>query len=152
MSLDGLKSALEADLFTTAASAAGLGLLFHQTVIRNVELDVYMYHFLFLFIVALAGLASTYLALTDLTILQALSRVALVAISFDTGLFFSIGIYRLLFHRLRKFPGPLGAKLTRFYTVSKAAKNVQYYKEVEKMHEKYGDFIRTGESGDMNSS
>ncbi|OCL07514.1 putative benzoate 4-monooxygenase cytochrome P450, partial [Glonium stellatum] len=55
-----------------------------------------------------------------------------------------IVVYRLFFHRLHKFPGPFGAKLTRFYAVSRASKNIQYHKEVAKMHEQYGDFIRTG--------
>ncbi|KAF4545568.1 Cytochrome P450 [Lasiodiplodia theobromae] len=52
--------------------------------------------------------------------------------------------YRLFFHRLRKFPGPFGAKLSRFYVTLTSAKKVQYHEEIKKWHEKYGDFIRTG--------
>lgn len=48
-----------------------------------------------------------------------------VVTAFYTGIIFSIGIYRLFFHRLLSFPGPLVAKLTRFYTVKKAFKTVQ---------------------------
>ncbi|KAF3044325.1 hypothetical protein E8E12_007952 [Didymella heteroderae] len=56
----------------------------------------------------------------------------------------SIAIYRLFFHRCRNFPGPLPAKISRFYAAYLSAKDVQYYKELAKVHEKYGDFVRTG--------
>ncbi|KAJ0114720.1 hypothetical protein J7T55_004964 [Diaporthe amygdali] len=43
-----------------------------------------------------------------------------------------------------RFPGPFGAKLSRFWTAYISSKNAQYYKELEKMQAKYGDFVRTG--------
>ncbi|KAF2141924.1 uncharacterized protein K452DRAFT_249623, partial [Aplosporella prunicola CBS 121167] len=52
-------------------------------------------------------------------------------------------VYRAFFHRLRKFPGPFPAKLTKFYGVW-LSRNNQYHFEVEKLHEKYGDVLRTG--------
>lgn len=144
MSTLGFKSALEVDLLTSLASATGLGILFHLSVLRKVEVDAYMYHLLILFTITKIGLGFTYLLITAFTLPQALVRVTSVGTAFYVGITISIGIYRLLFHRLRSFPGPLGAKLSRFYTVRKASKNVQYYKEVAKMHEEYGDFVRTG--------
>lgn len=71
-------------------------------------------------------------------------RAFVLVTSFNTALLGSIGAYRLLFHRLRRFPGPLGAKITKFYAARLAAKDVQYYKEVAKMHARYGDIVRTG--------
>ncbi|KAH7402975.1 putative benzoate 4-monooxygenase cytochrome P450 [Cadophora sp. MPI-SDFR-AT-0126] len=142
--LQGLQPVLKADLITSIISAAGFGVLFHHSVLRNIEVDIYIYYFLSLFISTTIGLGFTYLSIKNFTIVQALARTTSVVTAFYTGILFSIGIYRLFFHRLRSFPGPLGAKLTRFYTVRKASKNVQYYKEVAKMHEKYGDFFRTG--------
>ncbi|KAL2278404.1 hypothetical protein FJTKL_14499 [Diaporthe vaccinii] len=38
----------------------------------------------------------------------------------------------------------MGAKLSRFWTSYTSSKNFQYYKELEKMQAKYGDFVRTG--------
>ncbi|KAH8812452.1 putative benzoate 4-monooxygenase cytochrome P450 [Xylogone sp. PMI_703] len=140
----GLQSLLEADFATSIASAAGFGALFHLTVVRNVEVDNYIYEFLVLFLTATIGFGITYGSIESFTAIQALARTASVATAFSSGLLISIGVYRLLFHRLRSFPGPLGSKLTRFYTVWKVSKNIQYYKEVAKMHEKYGDFVRTG--------
>lgn len=143
LSPNGLKGALEADLLPTAVFAASLGVLLHLSI-RNIEVDNYMYHFLTFYGIAISALGYIYLFFTDFTVVQGLTRVLLTTTSFNSGLIFSIAVYRLLFHRLRNFPGPFGAKLSRFYTVSKAAKNVQYYREVAKMHKTYGDFIRTG--------
>lgn len=71
-------------------------------------------------------------------------RTVIVSFCFNTGLTLSIGAYRLFFHRLKNFPGPVPAKLSRFYAMSLAAKNIQYNLEVEKLHQSYGDFVRTG--------
>jgi hypothetical protein len=125
ISLQSLQSALKGGLITSIISAAGFGVLFHHSVLRNVEVDIFIYHFLALFISATICLAFTYMSIKDFTIIQALFRTTSVVIAFYTGIIFSIGIYRLFFHRLRSFPGPLGAKLTRFYAVRKASKNVQ---------------------------
>lgn len=145
LTLSGLKNALEADLLPTAASAASLGVLLHVSI-QNIELDIYMYHFLASYGIVILALGYAYLFLAELTVVEGLVRVLLTTVSFNSGLIVSIAIYRLLFHRLRNFPGPLGAKLSRFYTVSIVSKNVQYYKEVAKMHQTYGDFIRTGQN------
>jgi len=55
----------------------------------------------------------------------------------------SISLYRTFFHRLRHFPGPVTASLTRFwafYTVNTG----KYFKTVKELHEKHGDFVRVG--------
>lgn len=99
-----------------------------------------------MYLAAVLGLGYSYMSWTDLPIIQFATRVLLLASSFNAGLILSIGVYRLFFHRLRCFPGPFAAKLSRFYAMSKAAEKVQYHLEVAKMHEKYGDFVRTGRS------
>jgi hypothetical protein len=117
-----------------AAAAAGtFGVVFHLSI-RTVEFEYFMFHFI-------AALASTFaLLIYGLGLWKAL----LLTASFNSGLICSIIIYRLVFHRCRKFPGPLGAKLTRFYATRLSAKDVQYYKELARMHARYGDFVRTG--------
>lgn len=59
------------------------------------------------------------------------------------ALFSSIVTYRLAFHRLRHFPGPLGAKITKGYGLW-MARNVKYIDELCNLHEAYGDIVRTG--------
>lgn len=78
--------------------------------------------------------------------LTALSVASKLAFTLLFGVYASMLIYRVFFHRLGRFPGPFLARLSNFYIVSLAGKNMQEYKEVEKLHEKYGDFVRTGKS------
>jgi len=60
------------------------------------------------------------------------------------SLFSSIAIYRIFFHPLRRFPGPLAAKLTKFYGPYLAWKG-QLHLEQNKLFEIYGDVVRIGE-------
>ena len=60
------------------------------------------------------------------------------------SLFSSIAIYRLFFHRLRQFPGPKLAAVTKFWHVF-AARSSTNYLVMQKLHEKYGKLVRTGE-------
>lgn len=138
----GVESALKANLFPLAASTAYIGILFHAVVVRNLRVEEYLYPFLGSFVLAAGGLLSTCLSL--FSIREGLTRAVLVFGSFNVGIFFSMALYRLFFHPLRQFPGPWGAKLSRFYATAASAKEVKYHKEIGKWHDKYGDFIRTG--------
>ncbi|KAF2450629.1 hypothetical protein P171DRAFT_426956 [Karstenula rhodostoma CBS 690.94] len=117
----------------SAGAAALLGVLFHF-VVCQIEFELVMFHFMVAFVLGALGLVYA----------VGFLGAAVIVTSFNTALLGSIGIYRLLFHRLRKFPGPVGAKITKFHATRLAAKDVQYYKELAKMHEKYGDIVRTG--------
>ncbi|KAJ3539507.1 hypothetical protein NM208_g5462 [Fusarium decemcellulare] len=60
------------------------------------------------------------------------------------GVFTSIFLYRILFHRLNRFPGPFIARISNFYPTYLRAKNLHLYEEVENLHHKHGDFVRLG--------
>lgn len=60
-----------------------------------------------------------------------------------SGLFSSICIYRRYFHRLRHFPGPPLAGITKFWHVWQC-RTGQNYLVIEKLRKKYGPVIRTG--------
>lgn len=64
--------------------------------------------------------------------------------AFLGSLFFSIVIYRLLFHRIRKFPGPFWAKISKFY-IAKHSADLKQHLHIKELHSKYGDWVRTGE-------
>lgn len=134
-------------LFSTASSSASsaalLGVLFHQ-VIRHVEFERYMYHFMALSTASFLGLVYAFIQLYDQSLSGAFLRATIFATSFSAALLLSIVVYRLAFHRCRKFPGPLPAKISRFYAAYLSAKDVQYFKELAKCHAQYGDFVRTG--------
>ncbi|KAK3312632.1 cytochrome P450 [Apodospora peruviana] len=62
--------------------------------------------------------------------------------SYLAALFTSIIIYRVFFHRLSHFPGPLFAKMTKFYGPW-TNRNGQMHIEQNKLFEKYGsDIVR----------
>ncbi|KAL6796896.1 cytochrome P450 [Trichoderma sp. SZMC 28012] len=57
--------------------------------------------------------------------------------------FFSSLVYKLAFHPLAKYPGPLIASLTDWYTVYWIAEGGRHL-ELDKQHKKYGKFVRFG--------
>lgn len=126
-------------------SAAILGVVFHWTI-HNIEFEKVMFHFIAVSMALFFGSIYALFKLGQYSLTWAVAKTCFLAASFNAGLLASIAIYRLVFHRCRHFPGPLGAKLSRFYAASLSAKNVQYYKEIAKIHEEYGDFVRTGTS------
>ena len=68
---------------------------------------------------------------------------ALIVASFSTGLFSSMAIYRLFFHRARHFPGPKLAAVSKLYHVYQCRKG-QNHLFLKQLHERYGTFVRTG--------
>ncbi|GAB1198455.1 hypothetical protein APSETT444_007778 [Aspergillus pseudonomiae] len=60
------------------------------------------------------------------------------------GVYTSMLLYRAAFHRLNRFPGPFLARLSNLYVTSLVAKKLRLFEETEKLHEKYGDYVRIG--------
>ncbi|KIW13029.1 hypothetical protein PV08_08216 [Exophiala spinifera] len=60
------------------------------------------------------------------------------------ALWTSILVYRIFFHRLRRFPGPFMFKTSKLWHVYKLAPNSDNYKQLDALHRQYGDFVRTG--------
>lgn len=60
------------------------------------------------------------------------------------GVFSSIIIYRVSFHRLRKFPGPALAGVTSWHANILSAKKLHNFEVIDKMHRQYGDYVRVG--------
>ncbi|KAL9122404.1 MAG: hypothetical protein Q9187_001041 [Circinaria calcarea] len=71
--------------------------------------------------------------------METLSVFAAYALSLLT----SIVIYRKGFHRLRKFPGPFMAGVTKLWHTANTLDS-QNHILLDGLHEKYGDFVRTG--------
>lgn len=144
-----LRAVLYVNAVQAASTAAVLGVVFHNTFLRIVEVEAFMYTLVGVGFLTLLGLFAVHLV-AGLAPLAALARVALLSTSFNVAVFLSIGVYRSLFHRLRNFPGPPLAKLTRFYSAYKASQGLKYFKQVGEWNEQYGDFIRTGKYGQWN--
>ncbi|EFQ92355.1 hypothetical protein PTT_10567 [Pyrenophora teres f. teres 0-1] len=130
---DAVQSIAQGSVARGAGAAALLGVLFHLAI-QPIEFELIMYHSMAAFMFTFFGTVYSF----------GLVKATIFTASFNATLLASISIYRLLFHRCRRFPGPFAARLSKFYAASLAAKDVQYYKELEKLHHLYGDFVRTG--------
>lgn len=75
--------------------------------------------------------------------IEGVKATSILLASYIISLTTSILIYRKLFHRLYKFPGPYLAGATKFWHVCKNL-NSQNHVLLDKLHEKYGTFVRTG--------
>ncbi|KAI0835198.1 monooxygenase [Hypoxylon sp. FL0890] len=108
-----------------------------------IDLDYFIYEILTVTPLVILGLAAVY-SLIGLSLFDIFTRLAVLISSFNVSLFSSMVIYRLFFHRLKRFPGPLDVNISRLFSTLRVAKNAQYYKVLARLHEEYGDFIRTG--------
>lgn len=133
----------QANSYHAFIGSALLGVLFHMSI-QTVEFEKLMFHYLAALLVMAVGLSTLFSAFGHLTWPQAIVKSIIIETVFNLSCLLSIGFYRLLFHRCGRFPGPMGAKLSRFWTSYTSSKNFQYYKELEKMQARYGDFVRTG--------
>jgi glucan phosphoethanolaminetransferase (alkaline phosphatase superfamily) len=124
-------------------TAFALGTLLHILVLKNFELDVYIPHFLLICLISFTALCLAQIKI-GVQVLTAISNVTSISTWLAVGIFTSMIVYRLFFHRIRRFPGPLLARISRFYAFYLSGKNVQYHVELSKLHKEYGDFIRTG--------
>lgn len=76
-----------------------------------------------------------------------LNVCVLLCYGYIAGLALSIVIYRLFFHRLTGagFPGPWYAPISNLWNVW-ASRDGKYYLTLHALHQKYGDFVRTGKT------
>lgn len=116
------------------------GVLLHLFVLRHGEWNLHGSTFCGAGLVFWCILFAT--SLTSSSVLSAAFSAALVTWTAIFGIFLSMSIYRLLFHRIRHFPGPLGAKVTSWWASSLHGKRWHFYKGVAALHEQYGDYVR----------
>ena len=124
---------------------AAAGILSHLFIfIRNEHHIQAPYIFrLFLFLVLFLFVAEARIWALN-TAAQAAKASALIILSYSLSLFTSIILYRIFFHPLRKFPGPIWARVSKFWHVGKLLSQPNF-KLLDDLHQQYGDFVRTGE-------
>lgn len=72
-----------------------------------------------------------------------LATVFLWCSCYGFGLFASVTIYRFFFHRLRVFPGPKLAAITKFWHLVQCLDS-RNYQVLEKVNQEHGSIVRTG--------
>jgi tryprostatin B 6-hydroxylase len=80
----------------------------------------------------------------DTQISQAARNTATIYISYFAGLWTSIIIYRVFFHRLNGFPGPFMAKVSKLWHVYQVIPKSDNRLVIDRLHKTYGPFVRTG--------
>jgi hypothetical protein len=138
-----MESLFPSNVIHIVRTSALLGVLFHASI-NSIEFELYMFHFLAVYVIAFVGYTSTLALIASQSFLSALAQTSLAFVAFNISALLSISIYRLFFHRCRKFKGPLPARLTRFYATYLNGRNHQYSKELGDFHQHYGNVVRTG--------
>ncbi|KAJ9615861.1 hypothetical protein H2200_001938 [Cladophialophora chaetospira] len=127
------------------------GVTTHLILFRQGEWDLSTVRlccsYLGLFLVTLLG--SFYVNVRDdgptfLSSIIAGANACSLAIAHFLGVFGSMSIYRLFFHRLSSFPGPFWGRLTGFYMSHLTRRRWHRFEETQRLHQKYGDFVRVG--------
>lgn len=126
-----------------ALGQATLGVLLHVSFI-SIEPEFYVYKFIRLYVAAFIIYLAISVFQAGVSTATAIGAVVLASLTVWCGFLASLSVYRLFFHRLRSFPGPFWARLSKFYAVKAGWKRSQWHRELEKLHEQYGDIVRIG--------
>lgn len=76
---------------------------------------------------------------------ESASTVFAALTSYLLALYASIGVYRVYFHRLNKFPGPRLASVSKLWHVWQC-RDSRNHLVLERLRQEYGPFVRTGKS------
>jgi hypothetical protein len=126
--------------------AAGLGILSHLTYFIHGE-----HHESAPTLALLCGIVPTLMFIGQVVYLQvdmhqAALTTAVLYMSYFSALWTSMTLYRVFFHRLNNFPGPFMAKVTKIYHTALVVRTMDNYLLLDKWHQKYGPFVRTGKN------
>ncbi len=132
---------LQHDAKTLAATGAAIGvashLLYWMHGLRAPQsAQIFWFH-------VAAFAITTALAVYSHGVVGGIQAAGALDSSYLAGLFASMSIYRVFFHRLSRFPGPFPAKVSKLYNMWRA-RHLNAHNDVMALHEKYGDIVRSG--------
>ncbi|MCJ1373406.1 hypothetical protein MMC20_004634 [Loxospora ochrophaea] len=124
--------------------AVGAGIVSHHLVFKRGEWHVQAPYLVVAYLASLPSLLVVEeLSLPSGNIFKSFRAATAILLFFTCSLFSSIIIYRTLFHRLRHFPGPKIAAVTKLWHAYHCL-NGKNYLFLQRLHQQYGDFVRTG--------
>ncbi|GAP88827.1 putative cytochrome P450 [Rosellinia necatrix] len=129
---------------SVAAVSAIAGVVSHHGYFIHGEHMLTAYR---LVVLALFGPPAAVALLTTLGGWSSSYAVRFTAVSYGaymTALFTSMLIYRAFFHPLRHFAGPRLARLSQFYHFFHIRAKVDNYRHLDRLHQKYGEYVRVG--------
>lgn len=122
-----------------------LGVSLHILALRKGEWDLSVFKILTAAAAAPLALTLCQILLHEATFSSALWRSCYLVGSLTVGMYLSMVVYRVGFHRLNRFPGPFLARVSNFYITGVSFRRHQEYLELDKLHKQYGDVVRIGE-------
>ncbi|KAH7311409.1 putative cytochrome P450 [Stachybotrys elegans] len=93
---------------------------------------------------AFCGFAAALTRFYGVTLPSALLTTSSISGYMLLGTLSSTLAYRLLFHPLRRFPGPFGAQITSLWFSNHVYRNADAHKKSLELYKKYGTFVRVG--------
>lgn len=123
--------------------AVAAGVAVHLCVFKYGEWHLHGPHIIAAHL-ALGSVTLCYLSGFGDALTGVLGRLAVLAVAYLGGLFSSMTIYRLYFHRLSSFHGPRPAAISKLWHVWHVRDSTNFRFQ-EKIHKKYGNVVRTGE-------
>ncbi|GME55174.1 putative benzoate 4-monooxygenase cytochrome p450 [Neofusicoccum parvum] len=131
------------DPLPAALAAAAVGVSLHLCLFIRGEWERHVPILLAIVITGPIMLNVLLLVIYNLSLARAIVTTILLVGSLNAGLFTSITTYRLFFHPLNKFPGPVGARITGFWSIWQSIRtDYKWHLKVQQLHEEYGDFVR----------
>ena len=134
-------------LSTKAILAAATGLASHNLLFIHGEWHMQAPRLLRIYIVLTCVICVEELRYSSGSVVERLGSALLIIGIYALSLLASLVVYRTVFHRLRSFPGPFWARVSKFWHVEKCfSSSSQNHIVLDRLHEKYGTFVRTGDS------
>ena len=127
----------------TLVVATATGVLCHHLIFIQGEWHVRASSTFIVHVFAYAALTLWEAYHHNLAVLAALDASSKFYGIYLASLFSSITIYRLFLHRLRQFPGPVLAGISKFWHFFHCLDSKNHIL-LHRLHERYGSFVRTG--------
>ena len=122
---------------------AVLGVLSHLGIFMNGEWHIQAPTVFKCHIAVFVSMVFGGVALGDASLFASVWTTATAMTIYISAVLTSMTIYRIFFHRLRHYPGPRMAGITKFWHVYHCATS-QNHLLLDRLHDEYGDFVRTG--------
>lgn len=129
-------------------TSAVVGVAFHQGYTRHQEVDFSAWRIIITCHLLTFTLWYYYTHFLGQTSHIAVQNVSTAGTAFVAATVCSMLLYRGLLHRLRHIPGPILARLSSFYILTRIFTGLQTQVDLERLHSKYGDFVRIGQPPD----
>lgn len=136
---------LDSNLVVGCVAMAAAGVASHLLYFIRGDHNTYAHRWVTRGFMGVGVLAGAVFHFTRHKAVPTVVMTSLFTSSYFTALFTSIGLYRVLFHPLRKFPGPSWAPLSNLCHAYVIRKSDNYFL-MQKLHQQYGPIVRTGAS------